>query len=95
LTPVASGDRIVSVTAVEKLAPEEYLARRVDEHDGHRLELHCGCGAKTFYPFKLLAKTCGQQCGGRPVRVAVTNFPARGMPFPDAWSVTLIDATAG
>jgi hypothetical protein len=96
------------VAAVEKLSPEEYLAARVDELDGHWLELHCGCGARAMYPFRLLAKTCGAKrvdevhgrfrckvCGGRPVRVAVTDNPARGLPYPDAWSVTLLDATTG
>jgi hypothetical protein len=98
----------VAMTAVEKLSPEEYLARRVDQLDGHWLELQCGCGAQVFYPFKLLTKTCGakrvdqihrrfrcRQCGGRPVRVGVTNDPARGPQYPDAWSLTLLDATGG
>ena len=96
------------MTAVEQRTPEEYLAARVDALDGHWLELHCGCGLRAFYPFKLLAKTCGakrvdqihgrfrcNQCGGRPVRVAVTDNPARGLPYPDVWSVVLLDATAG
>jgi hypothetical protein len=63
---------------------------------------------KVFHPFKMLSNRLGakrvdqihgrfrcQQCGGRPVRVAVTDNPARGLPYPDAWSVTLVDATAG
>ena len=96
------------MTAVEQRSPEAYLAARVDQLDGHWLELQCGCGAKVFFPFKLLAKTCGakrvdqiherfrcKQCGGRPVRVGVTNNPARGLQYPDAWSVTLLDASAG
>jgi len=96
------------VTAVDQRTPEAFLAARIDELDGHWLELHCACGLRAFYPFKMLSKQLGakrvdqihgrfrcRQCGGRPVRVAVTGSPARGLPYPDAWSVTLIDATAG
>jgi hypothetical protein len=88
--------------------PAAFLGARVDELDGHWLELHCACGAIVIYPFKLLAKTCGakrvdevhgrfrcQKCGGRPVRVGVTNNPARGPQYPDAWTVTLLDRAAG
>ena len=84
----------VTVTAVEKLSPGAYLASRVDALDGHWLELLCGCGLRAFYPCKLLARTCGglrvgevhgrfrcQQCGGRAVRVGVTDNPARGLPY--------------
>ena len=94
------------MTAVEQRSPEAYLAARVGDLDDHWLELVCGCGARVLYPLKMLAKTCGakrvdqvhgrfrcQQCGGRPVRVAMTNNPARGPQYPDAWSVTLTDAT--
>lgn len=89
-------------------SPEAFLGARVDELDGHWLELHCGCGARVFYPFKLLAKQCGakrvdevqgrfrcNQCGGRPVRVGVTNNPARGPQYEDVWTVTLLDKAAG
>jgi len=91
------------MATAERRTPEAFLAARVDELDGHWLELLCGCGARTFYPLKLLAKQYGakrieqlyrrfkcQKCGGRPVRVAATNSPARGPQYPDAWSVTLL-----
>jgi len=91
------------MATAERRTPEAFLAARVDQLDGHWLELLCGCGARTFYPLKLLAKQYGgkrieqlyrrfkcQKCGGRPVRVAATNSPARGPQYPDAWSVTLL-----
>ena len=87
---------------------EQPLGRRSLTPRLARAELHCGCGARAFYPFKLPVKTCGakrvdrvhgrfrcKQCGGRPVRVGVTNMPARGPQWEDAWTVTLLDASAG
>jgi hypothetical protein len=89
-------------------SPEAYLRARVDELDEHWLELECGWGAKVFYPFKLLAQRCGanrvdevhggfrcRHCGGRPVRVGVTNNPARGPQYPSGRYVTLVDKAAG
>lgn len=93
----------------EPRAPAEFLAARVGDLEGYWLELVCsGCGAKTFYPFKLLAKTCGakrvdevhgrfrcKQCGGRPGYVGVTNNAARGLQYPDTWTVVLVEKAAG
>lgn len=96
------------MTAADQRSPEAFLAARVDDLDGHWIELHCACGVKVFYPFKMLAKQLGakrvdqvhqrfrcKMCGGRPVRVGVTNNPARGLQYEDVWTVTLPDATAG
>lgn len=93
----------------EQRTPEAFLASHVGELEGYWLELECsGCAAKVYYPFKLLAKTCGakrvdevrgrfrcRQCGARPGRVAVTNNAARGPQYPDTWTVVLVDADAG
>ncbi|HEX3346010.1 MAG TPA: hypothetical protein VHS09_15610 [Polyangiaceae bacterium] len=88
-------------------SPEAYLASRVSELDGHWLEIDCACGSRAYYPCRLLAKTCGakrvdelhgrfrcQQCGGRPVRVGITNSPARGVMYADVWTLPLVDAGA-
>jgi DNA-directed RNA polymerase subunit RPC12/RpoP len=87
----------------EPRTPEVFLGARVDELDGHWLEIECACGIRVFYPFKLLAKTCGakrvdevqgrlrcKHCGARPGRVAVTNNPTRGLQYEDVWAVPLV-----
>jgi hypothetical protein len=87
-------------------SPEAFLGTRVDDLDGPlaRAALRLRrCGAKVFYPFKLLARRAGlsastrctcrfrcKHCGGRPVRVGVTNNPARGLQYVDVWTVPLV-----
>jgi len=46
------------------------LAARVDELDGHWLELHCGCGARVFYPAVAL---CASGCRGGSVWMVVVS----------------------
>jgi|HubBroStandDraft_6_1064221.scaffolds.fasta_scaffold2012541_1 hypothetical protein len=83
---------------------EIFLETQLGELDGHWLEIYCGgCGARTFYPCKLLAKERGtmpvadalprlrcQHCKARPVRVLMTNNPARGLQYADVWRVSLV-----
>jgi hypothetical protein len=82
---------------------EAFLDAQLDELAGHWMEIHCGgCGARTFYPCKLLAKERGtmrvsdaiprlrcQHCKARPVSVLMTNNPARGLQYPDVWRIPL------
>jgi len=91
-------------------SPEAYLAARVDELDGHWLELQCACGLVVKCPMKLLARDhrvgakrvdqvygrfrC-KHCGGRPVRVGIVNGPACGTMYPETWTVMLVDRQAG
>jgi hypothetical protein len=68
------------VTAVVPRAPEAFLAARVDELDGHWMELHCGCGLRAFYPF----------CSKRPPGESGCHHQATGSSSPRGTPGTMI-----
>jgi hypothetical protein len=90
---------------LERRSRQAFLDTPLGDLDGHWLEIHCGCDAVVFYPCKLLAKEgrgstrvgdllprlrC-KHCKARPARVLMTNNPARGPQYGDAWAVALDD----